>query len=134
MAAYSGTPLVQKLGIQPGMKIWLWQAPHAYDKWVGAKVRLQLCSARQTPDLVHLFAASVQQMETLMLKLKPVIARNPKLVIWVSWYKKSSKIPTDLTEDMIRDYALNNGLVDVKVCAVNDEWSALKLVVPLKNR
>jgi hypothetical protein len=64
----------------------------------------------------------------------PLAKRNPAMVIWVSWYKKSSKIPTDLSEDGIRDFALRNGLVDVKVCAVNEIWSALKLVIPLSNR
>jgi hypothetical protein len=69
-----------------------------------------------------------------MLRLKPLISKNPAIVIWVSWYKKSAKIPTDVTEDVIRNYALKNELVDVKVCAVNDVWSGLKLVVPLKKR
>jgi len=63
-----------------------------------------------------------------------VIAKNPNITIWISWYKKTAKIPTDLTEDVIRNYALKNGLVDVKVCAVSDIWSGLKLVVPVKLR
>jgi hypothetical protein len=69
-----------------------------------------------------------------MKKMKKVISQNPKIVIWVSWYKKSSGKVTDLTEDVIRNFALQNDLVDVKVCAVSDLWSGLKLVVPLSKR
>jgi len=69
-----------------------------------------------------------------MKKLKAVCKKNTSIAIWVSWYKKSAKIPTDVTEDVIRNYALKNGLVDVKVCAVSDGWSGLKLVVPLGKR
>ena len=69
-----------------------------------------------------------------MKKLKPICKKNPAITIWISWYKKTSKIPTDITEDTIRNYALRNGLVDVKVCAVSDIWSGLKLVIPLVKR
>jgi hypothetical protein len=69
-----------------------------------------------------------------MGKLKSVCKKNPTISIWVSWYKKSAKIPTDITEDVIRNYALKNDLVDVKVCAVSDIWSGLKLVVPVAKR
>ena len=69
-----------------------------------------------------------------MKKLKAVYKKNTSVTIWVSWYKKSSKIPTDITEDTIRNYALQNDLVDVKVCAVSDVWSGLKLVVPVSKR
>jgi hypothetical protein len=73
-----------------------------------------------------------KDFESEMRKLKFLI--KPTTVIWVSWYKKTAKIPTDITEDVIRNYALQNDLVDVKVCAVNDVWSGLKLVVPLAKR
>jgi hypothetical protein len=69
-----------------------------------------------------------------MKRLDQVIEKNKKIVIWVSWYKKSSGIATDITEDTIRNFALKNNLVDVKVCAVSDIWSGLKLLVPLKSR
>ena len=69
-----------------------------------------------------------------MKKLEPVYKKNSTITIWVSWYKKASKIATDITEDTVRNYALRNGLVDVKVCAVSDIWSGLKLVVPLAKR
>jgi hypothetical protein len=67
-----------------------------------------------------------------MRKLKPVL--KPTTAVWVSWYKKSAGIPTDITEDIIRNYALQNSLVDIKVCAVSDVWSGLKLVVPVAKR
>ena len=69
-----------------------------------------------------------------MKKLKLLCKQNPAITIWVSWYKKSAKIQTDITEDIIRNYALKNDLVDVKVCAVSDIWSGLKLVVPVAKR
>src|SRR5687768_10156198 len=87
----------------------------------------QLCKKGETPDLVHLFVKNNREFESEMKKLAPVAKKNPSITIWVSWYKKSAKIPTDITEDVIRDYALKNGLVDVKVCAVSDIWSGLKL-------
>jgi hypothetical protein len=83
---------------------------------------------------VHLFARSKREFETGMRRLKTAIQKNTRLVIWVSWYKKNSGIPTDLSGDVIRGYALQNGLVDIKVCAVSGEWSGLKLVVPLSKR
>ncbi|HSU29321.1 MAG TPA: hypothetical protein VLJ68_13130, partial [Chitinophagaceae bacterium] len=67
-------------------------------------------------------------------RIRSLIKSNPQIVVWVSWYKKSAGIPTDITEDVIRNYALKNDLVDVKVCAVSDIWSGLKLVVPLAKR
>jgi hypothetical protein len=83
---------------------------------------------------VHLFAKSYKDFEAEMKKLKPLTKSNPDITIWVSWYKKSAGIATDITEDIIRAYALKNDLVDVKVCAVSDIWSGLKLVVPVAKR
>ncbi|MCY7309529.1 MAG: hypothetical protein LH619_02010 [Chitinophagaceae bacterium] len=74
------------------------------------------------------------RFETEMKKLKSICKKNTAITIWVSWYKKSAKIPTDVTEDVIRNYALQHDLVDVKVCAVSEIWSGLKLVVPLVKR
>lgn len=73
-------------------------------------------------------------MEKALNQLKKTCKQNPRLVIWVSWYKKSAGIPTDLTENEVREYALKNELVDIKVCAVSEIWSGLKLVVPLNKR
>lgn len=133
-AGYSGTPLIQKLGIKPQMKIMLINEPADYYDLLQVNVKDQLCNKNEMPDLVHLFAREKKAFEKIMNKLKPAIKKNTSVIIWVSWYKKAAKIPTDITEDAIRNYALQNDLVDVKVCAVSDLWSGLKLVVPVAKR
>ena len=133
-AGYSGTPLIKKLELTAGLRIWLIDAPDNYSRLLEADVAGKLVPDKETPDWVHLFARSEREFERSFSRLKAACKKNPKLVIWVSWYKKSSGIPTDMTEDTIRGWALKNGLVDVKVCAVSEEWSALKLVVPLSLR
>jgi hypothetical protein len=133
-AGYSGTPLIRKLGIKPGWKLRFIGAPADYLRWLDEDVSAQLCPARALPDFVHLFAVTRRDFEREMAGLVEICGRNPDLVIWASWYKKSSGKATDLTEDVIRGYALANGLVDIKVCAVNEEWSGLKLVVPVAKR
>jgi hypothetical protein len=134
MAGYSETPLLKKLGINAETKLILINQPGDYFDLLGSNVRDQLVKGNNSPDLIHLFVRSNREFESEMKKLKPIIKKNTSIVIWVSWYKKSTKIPTDLTEDVIRNYALRNELVDVKVCAVSDIWSGLKLVVPLTKR
>ena len=133
-ADYSGTPLMKKLGIKPEMKVLLINKPDDYYKLLEADITDQLIKKNETPDFVHLFVKNVKEFETKMKKLKSVCKQNPDITIWVSWYKKAAKIPTDITEDTIRNYALRNDLVDVKVCAVSDIWSGLKLVVPVAKR
>jgi hypothetical protein len=108
--------------------------PDDYYTLLETDVASQLCKKKDVPDFVHLFVKSVKEFETEMKKLKAVIKKNTAVIIWVSWYKKAAKIVTDVTEDVIRNYALQNDLVDVKVCAVSDVWSGLKLVVPLGKR
>jgi hypothetical protein len=134
LAGYSGTPLIRKLGLKEGMMLRLIGAPADYFRWLEADLSGWLCPAGQVPDFVHVFAATKKDFEREMKSLGAIWRHQPKLVIWVSWYKKSSGKSTDLTEDVIRGYALSNGLVDIKVCAVSEEWSGLKLVVPLKMR
>ena len=133
-AGYSGTPLLKKLGIKPGYKLLFVNQPQNYFDLLNADVTGQLCKKNEVPDLIHLFAATKKEFESEMKELNQVIKKNKNVAIWVSWYKKSSGIATDITEDTIRNFALNNDLVDVKVCAVSDTWSGLKLVVPLKSR
>jgi len=133
-AGYSGTPLLKKLGIKPGHKLVLINQPENYFDLLEADVTDQLCNKNEVPDLIHLFTVTKKEFESEMKRLDPVIEKNKKIVIWVSWYKKSSGIATDITEDTIRNFALKNNLVDVKVCAVSDIWSGLKLLVPLKSR
>lgn len=131
---YSGTPLYQKLGLKPDFRIVLLHPPAEYPDWLATDMSGQVARKGETPDWVHLFAASRTIFEKEMRALARIWKANPAVVIWVSWYKKSSGISTDLTEDTVRNYALQHGLVDVKVCAVSDHWSGLKLVVPLNRR
>jgi hypothetical protein len=133
-AGYSGTPLMKKLGIKPESKLLLVNAPNDYFQLLEADVSDQKIGKNEVPDLVHLFIKSNKEFEAEMKKVQSHINKNRNIVIWVSWYKKSAGIATDVTEDVIRNYALKNGLVDVKVCAVSDIWSGLKLVVPVAMR
>jgi hypothetical protein len=133
-AGYSGTPLLKKLGLKEDLKVWLLHAPDDYFQLLGADISAQVCPSGEWPDWVHLFAVNRHDFEKGMESLKAAWRKNPRLVIWASWYKKSSGKATDLTEDVIRGYALGNGLVDIKVCAVSELWSGLKLVVPVSKR
>jgi hypothetical protein len=133
-AGYSGTPLIKKLGIKPGMKLLVLNAPDNYTELLQEDITPQLCKGTQVPDFIHLFVADKAIFEKSMKKVLGIVQKNTAISIWVSWYKKSSGIKTDITEDTIRGFALANGLVDIKVCAVSDIWSGLKLVVPVANR
>ena len=133
-AGYSGTHLINKLGIKPGMRVLLINEPEEYPRLLETNISDQICKRNETPDIVHLFVKNVKAFENEMKKLKNIYKKIPTVIIWVSWYKKAAKITTDITEDVIRNYALKNDLVDVKVCAVNEIWSGLKLVVPLAKR
>jgi hypothetical protein len=131
-SGYSGTPLIKKLGIKETHKVKLLNAPEVYFDWLENDIRQQLCKKNELPDFVHLFAKDNKTFETAIQKILTRIKSNT--MIWVSWYKKSSGIPTDLNEDIIRNYAMQHNLVDIKVCAVNEQWSGLKLVVPVAKR
>ena len=133
-SGYSGTPLLKKLGLSPQMKVLLINEPGNYYELLEINIADQVCKKNDTPDLIHLFVRNNKEFESEMKKLKSAYKKNPKIILWVSWYKKSEGIPTDVTEDTIRNYALRNDLVDIKVCAVSNEWSGLKLVVPLAKR
>jgi Protein of unknown function (DUF3052) len=129
MPGYSGTPLAQKLGIKSGCRITVVHEPDDYKSWLAPLPAGVAFDARPgaATDIVHLFtrdkAELWKRLTTYRAKLKP------GAMVWVSWPKKASKIATDVTEDTIRDLALPMGFVDVKVCAVSDVWSGLKLVV-----
>ena len=133
-AGYSGTPLINKLGIKPQMKIALINQPGNYYDLLETNIKDQLIKKNEIPDFIHLFVTTAKGFEANMKKIKLFSKKNTSLIIWVSWYKKAAKIVTDVTEDVIRNYALKNDLVDVKVCAVSDVWSGLKLVVPVSKR
>ena len=133
-AGYSGTSLINKLGIKPYMKVLLINEPKDYYELLEMNISKLICRKNELPDIVHLFVKSNKEFVGEMKKLIAVIRKNSKIIIWVSWYKKAAKIQTDVTEDVIRGYALKHNLVDVKVCAVSEIWSGLKLVVPLAKR
>jgi hypothetical protein len=126
MAGYSATPLAKKLGFREGSRVLLVNAPQGYRKLVSplpANVSLS-GRLRKDVDLCHLFTRSAADLRSRLANLKNLIVQSG--CIWVSWPKKAS---TDITEDTIRDVALPMGLVDIKVCAVDDTWSGLKLVI-----
>jgi hypothetical protein len=130
MAGYSGTPLAKKLGIKPGTRVLAMHAPRDYatilaDLPEGASVISRPPSGGAT--IVHLFVKSQAELERDLPRARRAMTQDGAL--WVSWYKQSSKIPTDVTEGEIRSRALKTDLVDVKVCAVTEIWSGLKLVV-----
>lgn len=131
---YSGTPLAKKLGIKNGFHIRLINAPENYPMlFTDLPTELYFENeAAAKIDFIHLFTKSKDEYTALLPLLKECIKSNG--VIWVSWPKKASKVPTDITEDIIRNFALQTGLVDIKVCAVDDIWSGLKLVIPVKDR
>jgi hypothetical protein len=130
MAGSSGKPVVQKLGIKPGFRIFAAGAPAAYGDIVGelpAGVTL-LTRPGTTTDMVHLFVTEAAALAGKLRRARGAIA--PDGMIWVSWPKKSSRVATDLTDVVVRDTALALGLVDIKVCAIDATWSGLKFVVP----
>jgi len=134
MAGYSNTPLVRKLGIKPGMSVHFIGAPSDYATALGTlpdHVR-SVKTLRGSLDFVQFFTRSRRTLESKFAALKGSLA--PAGMLWVSWPKKASKVATDVTEDVVRGIALKGGLVDVKVCAVDDIWSGLKLVRRLKDR
>jgi hypothetical protein len=134
MAGYSGTPLARKLGIKEGCRLFLSHAPTHYPALVAPLPDgVQLVGRMgRTTDLVHIFSTNRKDLErSLRAALKALRDDAP---VWVSWPKKSSGVATDITEDTIRAVALPMGLVDVKVCAVDEVWSGLKLVVRKSNR
>jgi len=133
-SGYSGTPLIKKLGIKPEMKVLLLHAPEDYFHLLEQDITAQMIKGKQIPDFVHLFAKDIAAFEKGMQKIFQCAKANTAVIVWVSWYKKSSGIATDLNENIIRDLALQNNLVDIKVCAVSEAWSGLKLVVPVAKR
>jgi hypothetical protein len=131
---YSGTPLIKKLGIKEGVKLLLINAPENYFDLLKINLSGQLVSRQETPDFIHLFAQTRKEFEKGMKTIEPYCKKNREIIIWVSWYKKSSGMVSDISENDIRNYALQNDLVDIKICAVSELWSGLKLVIPLAKR
>jgi hypothetical protein len=135
MAGYSGTPLLKKLGIKPDFRIILQNAPSPYLDWLSPLpegIKIVKKSAKDDIDFTHLFVLKRSVFEKEFLIFKKNLKKDG--MMWISWPKKSSKVPTDLDENIIREFGLANGLVDVKVCAVNEVWSGLKFVYRTKDR
>ncbi len=137
-AGYSGTPLGRKLGIKAGMTIALINAPENYDDLLAPLpddlVRFEdVESAPQGKvDFVQCFVKQRDDLEAIFPALKALIRKDG--MIWISWYKKAAKIPTDVTDGVVRDLGLSHGLVDVKVAAVDERWSGLKFVYRVEDR
>lgn len=131
-SCYSGTPLEKKLGISKDSKIALYNQPDDYFKLFADPPEVKIIPDKSKVNLVHYFVKEEKQLLKDITGLKNQIEQNG--MIWISWPKKSSKVETDVTENIIRTIALKNGLVDIKVCAVDETWSGLKLVIPVKDR
>jgi hypothetical protein len=126
-AGYSGRPLAAKLGLKPGQRVWRDAMPASVAAEVG-DTGAELLDAPVSPlDVAHIFRTDRAVLADDLARLRQALA--PTGFIWVSWPKKASKMPTDITEDVIREICLPMGLVDVKVCAVDDIWSGLKLMI-----
>jgi hypothetical protein len=135
MAGYSGTPLQKKLGIKPGLALISSEPSHYWSLVAPLPNGFLVTSRHSKPesiDFAHLFVREAKIFEQEFLQIKASLKRDGML--WVSWPKKASKVPTDLTENTIREFGLNNGMVDVKVCAVDEVWSGLKFMFRLKDR
>jgi len=131
---YSGTPLAKKLGIKQGMCVVVVDGPEDYTDLIAPipdAVKITN-SLQKDADILHLFTNSRNGLFNGLATAKHHIKQNGS--IWVSWYKKAAKLPTEITEDTIRAAAFPLGLVDVKVCAVDEKWSGLKLVIRKENR
>jgi hypothetical protein len=129
VAGYSGTPLAKKLGIREGSRILVLGAPGGYRQLLAplpAGVRF-LSKVTPTVEIVHLFVTEKAELRKHLGALRKKL--EPDAALWVSWPKKASNVPSDVTEDTIRELALPIGFVDIKVSAVSDVWSGLKLVV-----
>jgi len=126
-SGYSGTPLLRKLSLKDGMRVWWDGVPDSVREEIGREGLALTLSCEPPVEAAHIFVTDCALLDCKLRLLLPQLARDG--MIWVSWPKKASKVPTDITEDVIRAVALPLGLVDVKVCAVDDVWSGLKLVI-----
>jgi len=134
-AGYSGTPLPQKLGIKEGHQLALLASPDGFEKTLGALplgVTVRETVAGKPLDVVVLFVTARKQLEKQLAAVRKAMA--PACGFWVAWPKKASGLVTDMTEQVVRDVALPTGLVDNKVCAIDETWSGLRLVIRVELR
>lgn len=135
-AGYSGTPLAKKLGIKPSFTVFLHEQPdHYFDLFTDLPASIQLQKSKpelESIDFVHAFFTSSTAVKDTIPQLKSYLKRDG--LFWISWPKGSSKIKTDLKRDWIREFVLDIGLVDVKVAAIDEQWSGLKFVYRVEDR
>jgi hypothetical protein len=131
---YSGTPLAKKLGLKAPLKLLTINTPKEYKSWLGDLPEgVQLVTKAKAPiEAAHVFTTESAFLDAILSKLRNEVKQDG--FVWVSWPKKLSKVPTNITEDTIREIALPLGFVDIKVCAVSDVWSGLKLVIRKSER
>ena len=133
MGAYSSTELVKKLGIKSGFSVVVFNEPEHYWDWLAPlPENIAVKTKGKEFNFIHWFVKENKSFEKEFSKKKSLLKKDGML--WISWPKKASKVTTDLNENVIRNFALKNGLVDVKVCSVNEVWSGLKLVYRLSDR
>lgn len=132
-SGYSGTPLAKKLGLKKGFRVSVLGQPDYYFTLFTDLPQIELVTVdEKKKDFIHYFVRKEKELLNNIAQLKEQIESNG--MIWISWPKKTANVATDITEDVIRSIGLANGLVDVKVCAVDEVWSGLKLVIPVKDR
>jgi hypothetical protein len=134
-SGYSGTPLPRKLGIKPGQRMAFLDAPPEFPQALGALpegVDSPRTTLRGPLDLVVAFFVERRQLERRLPRL--IAALDPAGALWIAWPKRAARVDTDLTEDVVRELGLAAGVVDVKVCAIDETWSGLKLVIRLRDR
>jgi hypothetical protein len=138
MAGYSGTPLPKKLGIKEGHRVAVIGPPEGFDETLGdlpkdAALEVGLSGSAARPlDVIIVFVVRRAELERQLAAIRRRMA--PAAGLWVAWPKKASRVATDVTEDVVREVALPTGLVDNKVCAIDETWSGLRLVIRLENR
>jgi hypothetical protein len=133
-AGYSGTPLAKKLGIKPGFRVRLLNQPDYYlALFTDLPENISILPDKKgKKNFIHYFPRTAGELQKRLPLLKNEIESNG--IIWISWPKMASNLPTDLTGNIVRNLGLAAGLVDIKVCAVNETWSGLKFVIPVKDR
>ena len=134
-SGYSGTPLAKKLGLKPGANVLIQNSPKAYFQFFEDAPEELIFSREnsiESIDFIHTFCASTDQIEEVNNLLKPRLKKDG--ILWISWPKGGSKIKTELNRDIIRAYFLANGLVDIKVASIDEDWSGLKFVYRLMDR
>jgi hypothetical protein len=129
MTGYSGTPLAKKLGIKAQLRVLAIDPPDNYRELLGpiSSTVSFVAAADHDTDLVHIFSTRVSGLSTILTACRRDLGSHA--IVWVSWPKRSARVPSEVTEDVVRDLALPLGFVDVKVCAIDHVWSGLKLVV-----